>query len=410
MKKKLFCFCVSALFLIPFLAVTVRMMTALYVDSTGNSNDITHFILHARGIETIISDSVWEEKYPHEQNLPQKVAARARQIQKAITAFCTTSFPLAEDIHNLVGVYRQNVIANTLDQYGGPYEIAAEHTQAAEYVQPYVADVLAFEEFCRQEDIPFLYVGTPRDVVSYYYQNQVGRVTDSWYIYRSDAFFDQLEPQSSAVISMLRQTMSSHVYQFDESAHWSFFDSLFASGFVAQELNTRFGFSFTNELTNLQNYTDYFAPYRDNPALDLPHDQLFIPIESNSYTLYYAEDPIAKGAFADIALNPDLMSAYSPSQAYYGMARLSNSLMYTIQNHTAKQNADKKILVIGDSFDWMVVPYISQQVGEITFLHNASFSGSIRTYIQMHQPDAVIVMYNDTELYELYSDDEFDFS
>lgn len=407
MKKHFLCTSVSILFLIPFLLITVRMATSLYVDHTEHSNCITDFILQGRTIDTVSSSDEWIKKYPFHQSFSKNILTQFGQSQKIITGFCTSSFPFSEQIHGIIRSYRENILQNTLDQDGGQYgTVASTIAQAPSYVEPLVQNVLNFEDFCGQQSIPFLYIQTPREDLALYYEGKASEITNPEYVYRSLAFQNQLEQKSKAVLFLGSATIPQHTYEYDTTSHWSFEDSLFASQLVAQELNNRFGFEFTSILSDPANYQDFFAPYRN--SMELTSHTLPTPVQQGAYTRIYAEGAeIASGGFSDVCIQP--IENYSADGVYYGMSTIGNSLLSTIQNHNAHQNTDKKILVIGDSFDWFVVSYLSQQVGEITFLHNASFTGSIQTYIQTYQPDAVLVMYNDTEFLEEYSEDAYNF-
>lgn len=407
MKKHFLCFAVSICFLIPFLLVTVRMGTALYVDHTDKSNSLTDFILQGRSIDTVASGDKWMQEYPFHQGFAKSALVRIEQAQKVITGFCTSSFPFSEQIHGIIQSYRKNILQNTLDQDGGQYgTVASTIAQAPSYVAPLVQNVLSFEEFCKKQGIPFLYIQTPREDLALYYAGKSENIENPEILYRSLAFEKQLTQESNAVLFLGSSTIPQHTYEYDSTSHWSFEDSLFASQYIALELNDRFGFEFTNTLSDPANYQDYFASYRS--SMDLTSQKLPTPVQEGSYTRIYAEgSEIVSGGFSTVCIQP--IEKYSSDGVYYGMAAIGNSLLSTIQNHAAAQNLGKKILVIGDSFDWFVVPYLSQQISEITFLHNASFTGSIQTYIQTYQPDAVLVMYNDTEFLQEYAEDAFDF-
>lgn len=408
MKKNFLCFAVSILFFVPFLVIVIRMGTALYVDYTDNSNRLTDFILQGRSIETVSSGDEWIKKYPFHQGFSKSALVQIEETQKVITGFCTSSFPFSEQIHELIQLYRENILQNTLNQDGGEYgAVASNIAQAPDYVAPLVENVLDFEDFCNKQGVPFLYIQTPRKDLALYYEGKSEGIKNPEIVYRSLAFQEQLAQKSSSVLFLGSSTIPQHIYEYDSTSHWSFEDSLFASQCIAQELNERFGFAFTTALSDPNNYQDFFAPYRS--TMDLPQQKLPTPVQQGSYTRIYAEGAeIVSGGFSTVCIQP--IEKYSSDGVYYSMAIIGNSLMSTIQNHTTTQNCGKKILVIGDSFDWFVVPYLAQQVSEITFLHNASFTGSLHTYIQTYQPDLVLVMYNDTEFFQEYSEDAFDFN
>lgn len=75
----------------------------------------------------------------------------------------------------------------------------------------------------------------------------------------------------------------------------------------------------------------------------------------------------------------------------------------------ASRNRGKKILIIGDSFNWILSSYLSSDIEYIDVIHNASFSDSIRKYIENTNPDMVMIIYNDAEFVNIYTEEAFDF-
>ena len=56
-------------------------------------------------------------------------------------------------------------------------------------------------------------------------------------------------------------------------------------------------------------------------------------------------------------------------------------------------NHDKKILILSDSFGFYLNTYLACDIGEIDIIHPMAFDGSIRSYVDVMNPDAVIVLY-----------------
>ena len=49
---------------------------------------------------------------------------------------------------------------------------------------------------------------------------------------------------------------------------------------------------------------------------------------------------------------------------------------------TRETNKGKKILIIGDSFNWSTSSYLSIGVEDITVIHNVSFTRRLMSYIR----------------------------
>ena len=64
---------------------------------------------------------------------------------------------------------------------------------------------------------------------------------------------------------------------------------------------------------------------------------------------------------------------------YHDIFRISNSLVFEINNYDAVD--DKEVLIIGDSFNWLVSLYLSLGIKKVTVVRNASFTGSLISHM-----------------------------
>lgn len=76
-----------------------------------------------------------------------------------------------------------------------------------------------------------------------------------------------------------------------------------------------------------------------------------------------------------------------------------NTALTTIKNNLAANNT--KILLIRDSFSSVVVPFLSLSVKELDTIDLRYFNGSLETYINDNDYDAVIVLYNPSAIVEV---------
>jgi hypothetical protein len=78
----------------------------------------------------------------------------------------------------------------------------------------------------------------------------------------------------------------------------------------------------------------------------------------------------------------------SPYDAYlYG-----NRELVTIHNNLLRDG--RKILLIKDSFANVVAPFLSIGIENLDIVDLRYFTGSIKSYIEKHIPDTVVIMYN----------------
>lgn len=88
---------------------------------------------------------------------------------------------------------------------------------------------------------------------------------------------------------------------------------------------------------------------------------------------------------------------------------VSNSTLHEFHNLNTQNNKGKRILIIGDSYNWILSDYLIADIEYIDVIHNASYSESIRGYIEKTKPDMVLVIYNDAEFVEIYTQQAFEF-
>lgn len=50
---------------------------------------------------------------------------------------------------------------------------------------------------------------------------------------------------------------------------------------------------------------------------------------------------------------------------------------------------------------------LSLGIKKLTVIHNASFNGSLISYVKQMKPGLIIMIYNDAELYEMFTKDVF---
>lgn len=217
-----------------------------------------------------------------------------------------------------------------------------------------------------------------------------------------------LEESGINVINIARDC--DDIIRFDPSDHWFPENALHCAGIIAQELNEVYSFEFDLSDFDRNAYYDLLGEYPEQLQLieQKCGYRYSLPVPYKEYDLKctHAETDICEGSFIDVMItNPGKWNV--ASGVYHGMLNFSNSLMYDIMNYSVETNPGKSILVIGDFFNWPVSMYLSVGVGRIIFVHNASFTGSMLAYVKSLDPDIVIMVYNDAEFYNIYTEDAF---
>ena len=399
--KKLKTVAVCSIFLALFLIVASMILLSRIYPDGHSGNRIAQYLLSNLTIQTVISNDEWAQKYPYNQSFTEKYEKKIQHIKTALENFCTTSFPASEKIDSLVNLLKHQVFHYHADDIIG-------NNENIMYVQDAVANVTEFSQILAEKGIPFLYVQTPSPGSVAYYRGSSPDGTDRMLAERNHALTDALVKLEVNTLNLTAEL--SDTIQFDKTAHWFPEDALYAANIITARLNQDFGFGIHADIFSGNNFTWHLQKdsgiasqiqrnwgYR----FDVP-----VPKEEYIFSVVHAETDRWSGNFAESMLQPtELWRA--DNVAYHGAFRISNSLIYEITNQSVTASTGKHILMIGDSFDWPLCAYLAMGVEQLTFLHNASFTGSILSYIDATSPDAVLICYNDAEFHEVYTEEAY---
>ena len=234
---------------------------------------------------------------------------------------------------------------------------------------------------------------------------------DLAYAERNDALCSLIEKNGISLINVGKE--STELFSYDVSNHWYPENALKITRRIAEELNSNFGFSFHLADFDSASYVDCLEDYpqiRDQIQKNCGYSYSYpVPKQQHQYTVTHAEQEKWTGAFIDAISRP--VEQWNTAEiAYHNSYRLNNTLMYEIENHTARTNQDRTILVIGDSFDWPICAYLAGGVGRLIIINNETFTGSMRSYVQTISPDIVMIAYNDSQFFdESYLEEAFHF-
>lgn len=396
---------ICSIFIGMFSLVSASMVASFISQRYGIENRFIKLLTKHVTIQSIITDDYWSQKYPYEKEVSylNKFEQKIENIEQIFTSFCTVSLPGSETINNVVSCFKQQIYHYSIDEIRNSYENTI-------YIQEAAQNVIELSKELNSEGYPFLYVQTPLGGSISYYRDKTNNFSleSLSTIERSLAFIDMLEKSGINVINIARDYNNN--ISFDPSGHWFPENALYCSGVIAQELNKSYNFEF-----NLTDYakTSYYDLLNEYPEQEKLIEQscgykfgLPIPYKQYDFKWVHAEKDVLEGNFNDVMIT-EPCEWNVEGGAYHEMLNFSNSLMYDITNYSTETNLGKNILIIGDSFNWPVSMYLSTGIERITFVHNASFTGSMLSYVKSLDPDVVIMVYNDAEFYDIYTKDAY---
>lgn len=86
--------------------------------------------------------------------------------------------------------------------------------------------------------------------------------------------------------------------------------------------------------------------------------------------------------------NENIYTAFSWHYSYMGTTRINGT---TVDNLTNAEG--KKLLVLGDSYEQITVPFLALGVSEVQCLVPRAYEGGLREYIDTHEIDTVVIAY-----------------
>lgn len=274
---------------------------------------------------------------------------------------------------------------------------------------------LELKKYLDERGIQLLYVNEPTK----YFDDTIIQKDFAKQTYvnaNTDLFLSRLEEAGINYID-LRNTytqmkLDSFSLFYKTDHHWTVPAGKIAAEEIAATLNENFGYHIDLTLYEDKNFT---ITHFDNAWLGeqgkklgasfvgMDDYDLILPIYDTDYTITYENGDTYSGAFGEVFVSQEAYFSEENNDVYkcpswhysYMPTGLSQS---TVINNTISDG--KKILVLGDSFEYVTVPFLSLGVSEIQSLILRSYEGSLRDYIDAHDFDTIIIAYLSTNIHE----------
>lgn len=282
--------------------------------------------------------------------------------------------------------------------------------------QTYIDKLISFYEFCKEENVDFLYV-----------QPLTLKVTPKL----NEELFngaDMMEHNANVICANLRQydipylDLREHItidseeqYQelfFKTDPHWREETGLWAAKLLAAELNNQYGYTFDLSLFDEDNYD--VVTYKNGMLGGYGRAVTLARAQPEDFTLLYPKfETSLRYTIPSIELDTQGDFSVTYDTSVFGSNDYYNENAYEAYNYSNRAlieldnmlNTDgKKTLIIKDSFANVVAPFIALGTQEVDVIDLRAFTGNLPNYIKTTKPDTVVV------LYATISDDSFDFS
>ena len=269
------------------------------------------------------------------------------------------------------------------------------------------AAVQEFKEYLDTQGIPMVFVQLPNKISRK--DVHVNNVVD-FYNSNADRLMEQLRGYGVNTLDLrdsaeqLNLDYRSLFYNTDH--HWRSETGLWAAGVIGGELNRSFGFKIDPALFNPDSYT--YEPYEKAFLGSLGKKVTLARATPDDFTLVYPNFDVsltlkipsinldATGGFDVIYDHSQLENKNLYESNPYGMylhSAFTDHGLIQLQNNLSRGDTSK-VLILGDSFGDVVIPFLGLQLGHIDFVDLRNYEGSLRDMIAAEGYDMVIISYS----------------
>lgn len=267
---------------------------------------------------------------------------------------------------------------------------------------------LELKNFLDERGIQLLYVNEPTkyfdDTII---QTDLGKET--YVNANTDLFLSRLEDAGIDYID-LRDTytqmgLDSFNLFYKTDHHWTVPAGKIAAEAIASALNEKCGYHIDLTLYDAEKFS---TTHFDNAWLGeqgkkigasfigMDDFDLILPNYNTDYTVTYGNGNIYSGTFDETFVSQGIYSPELNRDIYNAPSWHYSYMSGGIYQSTILNNATcdrKKILVLGDSYEQVTIPFLSLGIAEIQTLILRSYEGSLREFINAHEIDTVVIAY-----------------
>ena len=265
-----------------------------------------------------------------------------------------------------------------------------------------LSQIVSFQQFLKDNNVQLLYVNEPAKYTNdQFIEEDLG--LNTFINNNTDRFLQGLADNGINYIDLRDQIKenNSFSYFYRTDHHWTVPAGKMAAQTIAGELNRHYGYSI-----DLSIYDDdkYKYIYYDDAWLGEQGKKLglsyvglddFIEVYPNYPTRFSLINGQKKeiGSFEDVLINKTVYLPENNKNPYD-----AKSWHYSYRGNSGKiinedDKSQKKILVLGDSYDVVTNCFLALGVSEVQGVVMRSYKGSIRDYIKENEYDTVVIAY-----------------
>lgn len=385
----------------------------------------TDEVVDVGGTVQVVGDSVavpvdWAALYPFTQEEQEEAAPAGVALPPIVSAVTSRYQALIDKVKTALDLYTTGILmlhdqaVETGNRYDallgwelpGGNDRANVMTLSDGYLShvcnktdshQYAANMAGLNDFLAQQGTPFLYMQLP-------YKIDAGD-TDFYGVFDfsnqdADELLASLKELGVDTFDLripLKETgLNHHSCFFRSDHHWRPETALWAAGMLGEHLNQAYGLSIDTSVYQKDQYT--YEVYKDVFLGSQGQKVTLARATPDDITLIYPKFPTNLSIqIPSLGLEKrgdfSIMYRFRPGKAInYAVYFYEDQALTHVINY-ANPNGNK-LLVIGDSFDNAMVPFLSLGVSQLDSLDLRYFTGSLEEYLRQNTYDAVIVNYN----------------
>lgn len=319
------------------------------------------------GIETEFADSFWQKK-----SLVNLNGAMAKRLHM-------------QGYYSGMGLYITD----------SGYIVSASPWTSTDYEY---GEIMSLKEYLDQKGIHLIYVNEPTKYIDdNLFCDAFG--VESYSNRNADLFLRRISESGIHTLdlrdSLVRDGLDIYDMFYRTDHHWTTRSGLWATGKIAEALNAYCGYDIDLAVYDESNYT--FKEWENCWLGEQGRKVAASYTGLDDYTeikpvfatdlAFKQEGGLVQGTFADFIneavydLGVDVYSSPSWHYSYSKPDVINNDVDYG------------KVLVLGDSYEHVVVPFLSLGVSEVDSLILRGYTGSLREYIEAGDYDTVLICY-----------------
>lgn len=385
--------CVTSVFLC--LCVSIRIITKeVLIDRLQLSVPGANYILYDLNTTVEMPENIDEMS---DKNIGERLEGLIHKYQSKLTAYTTSAMPFNQRINDMVV------------GWNGKFVNIPTTYSSVRYISEPFENVIDFSSFLQSLNVPFMYISAPcydtvlcRKGEKEIFDNRLCEC--NWYM------LENLKSAHIDTIDLAQEIANVDMVNYDVTNHWFPECALYSAGVIAERVN-QYGFEFRVSDFDCNATWDYLYDKKDLTKIiyDTCGYEYSLPIpdctEGMQFTLEYSGS-FRQGTFDEVFLQIPSDNDFV-ALPYHGFSAVGNIALFNYHNLSTQENKGKRMLIIGDSFNWILSGYLASGIEYVDVIHNASYTSSIREYIKETKPDMVLIIYSDAEFSEVYTEQAY---